>query len=366
MTLPNRPNYTPGEKRRERKYQVSDAGAMKAIAKTVGDSKAASKSAATASHSADDVLREELLQVLSGMAPDGSEPSQAARATHIKSLEQHVAKLEKIKGQAETARQRLYADACFQQLPGKEDIMSFSAMLDGNFALPTAESDPLNHLLAGMTADTGLQSNGQTGTTAHGKAPYPIDPQWVSLFQQAGLERQQLINGLAKLDNPGASTDLDATMEMVQDAPTRGKYQRSIGSLHDWGKNRLYQQLRATVLSRGVPSVGFGGRSSPTSPIDSPLRQPPKKRANLSKQAKTVLRAWFEEHLHHPYPTEDEKDWLSAQGGITIEQVNNWFINTRGRKWKPMLRRILDDKEAGVESKLYDRLVQKIEQPYRT
>jgi hypothetical protein len=76
------------------------------------------------------------------------------------------------------------------------------------------------------------------------------------------------------------------------------------------------------------------------------------------------LRSWFEDHIHHPYPTEEEKDLLAMQGGITIEQVNNWFINTRGRKWKPMLNRLMAQKEAG-DSKLYDAMVEKIEEPYR-
>ncbi|KAF4320288.1 hypothetical protein JM18_005056 [Phytophthora kernoviae] len=73
--------------------------------------------------------------------------------------------------------------------------------------------------------------------------------------------------------------------------------------------------------------------------------------------AKTLMREWFEENLHHPYPTEEEKEWLASQGGITLEQVNNWFINTRGRKWKPMLNRLMAEKQAG-DCKLYDKMIQ--------
>ncbi|CAI5717931.1 unnamed protein product [Hyaloperonospora brassicae] len=89
----------------------------------------------------------------------------------------------------------------------------------------------------------------------------------------------------------------------------------------------------------------------------------PKKRSSLSKVSKKLMHDWFEHNLHHPYPTEEEKDWLAQRGGITLEQVNNWFINTRGRKWKPMLNRLMAEKQAG-DCKLYDQMVEKIEEPY--
>uniref|UniRef100_M4BPQ2 Homeobox domain-containing protein n=1 Tax=Hyaloperonospora arabidopsidis (strain Emoy2) TaxID=559515 RepID=M4BPQ2_HYAAE len=89
----------------------------------------------------------------------------------------------------------------------------------------------------------------------------------------------------------------------------------------------------------------------------------PKKRSSLSKLAKKLMNDWFEHNLHHPYPTEQEKLWLAERGGIAIEQVSNWFINTRGRKWKPMLNRLLAEKQAG-NCKLLDLMVQKVEEPY--
>lgn len=46
-----------------------------------------------------------------------------------------------------------------------------------------------------------------------------------------------------------------------------------------------------------------------------------RRRGNLPKQVTDLLRAWLNEHLHHPYPTEDEKQMLMAQTGLTIHQV---------------------------------------------
>ncbi|CAH0473726.1 unnamed protein product [Peronospora belbahrii] len=74
-----------------------------------------------------------------------------------------------------------------------------------------------------------------------------------------------------------------------------------------------------------------------------------KRRSSLSKLAKKLMQDWFNHNLHNPYPTEQEKLWLAEKGGITLEQVSNWFINTRGRKWKPMLTRLLAEKQATRE-----------------
>ena len=63
-----------------------------------------------------------------------------------------------------------------------------------------------------------------------------------------------------------------------------------------------------------------------------------KKRANLPKGAKIVLRKWMMEHFVNPYPSEEEKTLLAKKAGISFDQVNNWFINARVREWKPMLR----------------------------
>ncbi|KAI5633751.1 homeobox KN domain-containing protein [Phthorimaea operculella] len=40
---------------------------------------------------------------------------------------------------------------------------------------------------------------------------------------------------------------------------------------------------------------------------------------------------------HHPYPSEDQKKQLAQDTGLTILQVNNWFINARRRIVQPMI-----------------------------
>jgi len=43
-----------------------------------------------------------------------------------------------------------------------------------------------------------------------------------------------------------------------------------------------------------------------------------KRRGNLPKETTDKLRSWFMAHLHHPYPTEDEKQELMRQTGLQM------------------------------------------------
>ncbi|GAW11181.1 hypothetical protein ANO14919_005230 [Xylariales sp. No.14919] len=62
-----------------------------------------------------------------------------------------------------------------------------------------------------------------------------------------------------------------------------------------------------------------------------------KRRGNLPKETTDKLRAWFVAHLHHPYPTEDEKQELMRQTGLQMNQISNWFINARRRQLPAMI-----------------------------
>ncbi|XP_016145706.1 homeobox protein meis3-like [Sinocyclocheilus grahami] len=62
-----------------------------------------------------------------------------------------------------------------------------------------------------------------------------------------------------------------------------------------------------------------------------------KKRGIFPKVATNVMRAWLFQHLSHPYPSEEQKKQLAQDTGLTILQVNNWFINARRRIVQPMI-----------------------------
>lgn len=68
-----------------------------------------------------------------------------------------------------------------------------------------------------------------------------------------------------------------------------------------------------------------------------PCKKPQKKRGIFPKQATNIMRAWLFQNLTHPYPSEEQKKTLAGQTGLTILQVNNWFINARRRIVQPMI-----------------------------
>lgn len=51
----------------------------------------------------------------------------------------------------------------------------------------------------------------------------------------------------------------------------------------------------------------------------------------LPPEAKEVLRRWLFAHLGNPYPDNDEKDELALRTGLSVRQINTWFINARRR-----------------------------------
>lgn len=58
-----------------------------------------------------------------------------------------------------------------------------------------------------------------------------------------------------------------------------------------------------------------------------------KRRGNLPKETTDKLRAWFVAHLHHPYPTEDEKQELMRQTGLQMSKLFASFHSPQTRRW---------------------------------
>uniref|UniRef100_A0AC34QWT7 Homeobox domain-containing protein n=1 Tax=Panagrolaimus sp. JU765 TaxID=591449 RepID=A0AC34QWT7_9BILA len=82
-------------------------------------------------------------------------------------------------------------------------------------------------------------------------------------------------------------------------------------------------------------SEGIGGNGSdPSQNQSNGKRKVPKV---FSKEAINKFRSWLFQNLSHPYPSEDQKKQLANDTGLTILQVNNWFINARRRIVQPMI-----------------------------
>uniref|UniRef100_A0A8D2CWA7 Meis homeobox 3 n=1 Tax=Sciurus vulgaris TaxID=55149 RepID=A0A8D2CWA7_SCIVU len=121
-------------------------------------------------------------------------------------------------------------------------------------------------------------------------------------------------------------------------------------------------------LDTSVASPSSGGEDEE---LDQERRRN-KKRGIFPKVATNIMRAWLFQHLslllpnlcqpsprqarpglggpdgtwrqsdsclwlQHPYPSEEQKKQLAQDTGLTILQVNNWFINARRRIVQPMI-----------------------------
>lgn len=61
----------------------------------------------------------------------------------------------------------------------------------------------------------------------------------------------------------------------------------------------------------------------------------PKKGAaavRFPRAAIKILKDWMLQHIDHPYPTDEEKEILKQQTGLSIGQLSNWMANTRRRQ----------------------------------
>jgi hypothetical protein len=54
--------------------------------------------------------------------------------------------------------------------------------------------------------------------------------------------------------------------------------------------------------------------------------------ARFPRAAVKVLKDWMVVHIEHPYPTDEEKEILKQQTGLSISQISNWMANTRRRQ----------------------------------
>jgi hypothetical protein len=89
----------------------------------------------------------------------------------------------------------------------------------------------------------------------------------------------------------------------------------------------------------GSGSVGSGDDEQPAKcrAVDSGKgkRAVKCRRSKLPLRCVYILRAWFEEHVAHPYPSDAHKRELSAVTGLSAKQISCWFTNTRRRIWQP-------------------------------
>uniref|UniRef100_A0A5S6QXA2 Homeobox protein unc-62 n=1 Tax=Trichuris muris TaxID=70415 RepID=A0A5S6QXA2_TRIMR len=136
------------------------------------------------------------------------------------------------------------------------------------------------------------------------------------------------------VESPSVGASLRTTMDLLSSALPS---EMSVAQQH-----MLSQQHGSfdTISDVGDASVesGDGACTGDEEGLeDDREKKPPKKRGIFPKVATNIMRAWLFQHLTHPYPSEEQKKQLAQDTGLTILQVNNWFINARRRIVQPMI-----------------------------
>ena len=51
----------------------------------------------------------------------------------------------------------------------------------------------------------------------------------------------------------------------------------------------------------------------------------------FSKEQIDILQEWFFDNIENPYPSTEQKQFLSELTGLTVKQIQRWFGNRRKR-----------------------------------
>ena len=72
-----------------------------------------------------------------------------------------------------------------------------------------------------------------------------------------------------------------------------------------------------------------------------PQKQMKKGGPSLPPEAISYLKEWIMSptHMNNPYPTDEEKEQIMKDTGITTKQLGSWFNNNRKRYWQPKVSR---------------------------
>lgn len=79
------------------------------------------------------------------------------------------------------------------------------------------------------------------------------------------------------------------------------------------------EQMSPPMMGHGQANFGIMGDA-----IDPKTKR---RRGNLPKPVTDILRAWFHEHLDHPYPSEEDKQMFMTRTGLSISQVSILVAN---------------------------------------
>lgn len=92
-----------------------------------------------------------------------------------------------------------------------------------------------------------------------------------------------------------------------------GKSAGEISDRTDEARKQIYD-LAAFTQDSEVPSIPEDSKQPPVSDITITESS---RNSRFSKEQKSILRVWFNDNKHDPYPSNDQKDSLASQAGLT-------------------------------------------------
>jgi hypothetical protein len=101
------------------------------------------------------------------------------------------------------------------------------------------------------------------------------------------------------------------------------------------------QQERPVRRAKHSPPSTPLSSSSPSSSRRRVGRRP-LHRSKLPPPTIALLRSFFLQHIHHPFPSDEEKAALVKRTHLTHKQVCDWFTNNRKRYWRLYERKIME------------------------
>ncbi|KAI9716594.1 MAG: hypothetical protein M1828_007627 [Chrysothrix sp. TS-e1954] len=117
------------------------------------------------------------------------------------------------------------------------------------------------------------------------------------------------------------------TCSLTRSAPGQRASNRHLDTLHMVPEDGVQHQGGLT----GTKPLMSTGASFYDVLDDLTLRRPDKAVTRFSRSTRQIMKDWLLAHGDHPYPTEEEKDALKEQTGLTRSQVSNWLANARRR-----------------------------------
>ncbi|EFC46735.1 homeodomain-containing protein [Naegleria gruberi] len=170
------------------------------------------------------------------------------------------------------------------------------------------------------------------------------------LYHQCQQDNMSLVNSVMSQYTPSMEMDDSLSNEMKE---LYAKVNAKLDYKNTENKNHCEQVLKKLIyewvdMVKAQKTVVSSDKTSNDSSNKSSKKS---KSANrrLPNEAKKVLENWFLEHYKHPYPTNEEKQWLSDQTQLNLTQINNWFINKRGRSLKLVKEKLRTETDDGEE-----------------